>query len=67
MKNEDRAEYGRAAVDAGTPDRDCNDDSTNTTDTLANIMHWCKEEKIDFSRCMASAQMHYQAEIEEGD
>jgi hypothetical protein len=37
---------------------------TCTTDLLSDLMHYCNREKIDFNRCLASAQSHFRAEID---
>lgn len=34
----------------------------NLTDTLANAMHWCDENHVDFKKCLHSAEGHYEAE-----
>lgn len=57
------AEFGRAAVDAGTPDRGQNDDRTDATDAVANILHYLQsigeEEPADI---LSSAATHFFAE-----
>lgn len=36
-------------------------------DLLTDLMHLCKEEKIDFSRCLARAQDHFKEETEDAN
>jgi len=57
------ARFGKAAVDAGTPDRGKNDERTDAIDTVANVLHYldaCGEE--DPAAILASAATHYLAE-----
>ena len=35
---------------------------TEITDLLANLMHLCNREKVDFNLCLQNAQMHYNEE-----
>jgi hypothetical protein len=64
LSNEARAEFGRAAVDLGTPDRGLNDERTDAVDTLANVMHWLHEQGIDPGPVLQSACRHFDAEKE---
>jgi hypothetical protein len=64
ITNAARAEFGRAAVDLGTPDRGLNDDRTDAVDTLANVMHWLHEQGIDPAPVLQSASRHFHAEKE---
>src|SRR4029077_18596245 len=64
LKNEARAEFGRAAVDVGTPDRGQNDDRTDAVDTIANILHWLARLDLDPRACLEAATRHFEAEIE---
>jgi hypothetical protein len=59
--NETRAGYGANAI-ATSPDK--NDPFTDTVDTLANIMHYCDGEGIDFTSCLFAAQIHFDAETD---
>lgn len=68
MDTFERAAHGRKAVSVGTPDYELNGDDadgkrTDVCDTLANIMHYCAEEKIDFYYALQDAQMHFNAEL----
>jgi hypothetical protein len=59
------AHYGKAAVDAGTPDRGQNDERTDAIDAVANILHHLDglgEE--DPPAILASAVTHYYSEKE---
>ena len=67
ISNVNRYRFGRAAVQFGTPDIGANGDDiegqeSDLTDTLANIMHYCHSEKIDFNRALSRAQMHFNEE-----
>lgn len=64
LNNAARAEFGRAAVDVGTPDRGLNDERTDAVDTLANVMHWLHELGIDPGPALRSACRHFDAEKE---
>lgn len=37
------------------------------SDLLADLMHFCKADKIDFSRCLARAQDHFKEETEDAN
>jgi hypothetical protein len=63
LTNAVRAEFGRAAVDLGTPDRGLNDDITDAVDTVANVMHWLHEQGIDPAPALESARRHFDAEV----
>lgn len=54
------AEYGRAAVDVGAPDKE--GPQTELTDTLANIMHYANYYEHDFEAALVSARNHFEAE-----
>jgi hypothetical protein len=61
------AQYGRAAVDAGTPDRGQEDERTDAIDTVANILHYLDSRgEQDPPAILASAVTHYYAEKERG-
>jgi hypothetical protein len=62
LTNAVRAEFGRAAVDVGTPDRGLNDERTDAVDVLANVMHWLHEQGIDPAPVLQSARRHFNAE-----
>jgi hypothetical protein len=64
VANEVRAEFGRAAVDVGTPDRGLNDNRTDAIDAIANILHWLTRLDLDPRACLESATGHYEAEVE---
>jgi hypothetical protein len=64
LTNEVLAEFGRAAVDLGTPDRGQGDERTDAVDALANIMHWLRQLGLDPSSCIEAATRHYEAEID---
>ena len=59
------AHYGKAAVDAGTPDRGQNDECTDAIDTVANILHHLDSiGEEDPPAILSSAVTHYYAEKE---
>ena len=63
--NTRRIEYAAIAIDAmlDTTNEDHGDDiATPVTDLLANLMHYCDAEGIDFQRCLKSAGIHFEAE-----
>lgn len=66
-RNERRAQFGRAAVYVGTPDRGQNDDRTDAIDTIANVLHFFREHDPDFSAevLVGSAVFHYLEEREQ--
>lgn len=59
-----RAEFGRAAVDVGTPDRGLSDDLTDATDTIANVLHWLHGLDLDVYSALQSAVRHFDAEVD---
>jgi hypothetical protein len=65
MDTKRSAEFGQAAVDAGTPDRGQNDERTDATDAVANILHYLasvgEPEPADI---LSSAATHFFAEKE---
>lgn len=66
MTNRDRAGYGLAALEHGTPDYSQNDGQTNVVDTLANIMHYCDtDDDLSFEEALLSARGHYSVEFNE--
>lgn len=68
MNNHERAHYGHLAISVGNPDHYANvSDSTeglrtSLVDTLANILHCCHEEQLDFSDALRIAVTHFEAE-----
>ena len=64
--NNDRAEYARSAVENHCKQADgepeCLEESV--IDLLANLMHLCKKDGVDFGDCLLSAQIHFDAESE---
>jgi hypothetical protein len=59
-QNEQRAELGSAAIEAGCDDN--NDEHTNAVDTIANVLHQAAEHPDDARRIIDSAYSHYHAE-----
>jgi hypothetical protein len=60
-----RAHYGKAAVEAGTPDRGQNDERTDAIDAVANILHHLDDlGEEDPPAILASAVTHYYSEKE---
>lgn len=62
INNNVRAAYGGLGVAAGDPDHDANDIETSVTDTLANIMHFCRHQGVDFQSCLSTAENNFDAE-----
>lgn len=60
--NARRAKWGEDAVKTNPDD---NGAETNTADVLANIMHYCDREGIDFYAALHQAEFHYDAEKNE--
>lgn len=63
MTNEERAEYGFAAIAAGDPDYEASDDLTSTSDTLANILHACDQAGVSFDDALTRAREYHTHEI----
>ncbi len=40
------------------------DSHTNAVDLLADLMHWCKAEGVDFQKMLNTATMHFNEEQE---
>lgn len=58
-----RAEFGRAAVDAGCVDRHRDDDRTAATDAIANVLHYLDAiGEPEPELILSSAATHYFAE-----
>jgi len=64
LTNRARAEFGRAAVDVGTPDRGFNDARTDAIDTLANIAHWLAANGSEPRAAFGAALDHFEDEVE---
>ena len=52
--------------------QECDDSDGDTTDEtitdlLADLMHFCDEQGIDFESCSRMATMHYEAEVNHED
>jgi hypothetical protein len=67
ITNAVRAHFGRAALEAGTPDHGLNGEGTDgcrtdATDTIANVLHWLHHRGIDPVPVLASAERHFRAE-----
>jgi hypothetical protein len=56
------AEFGRAAADAGTPDRGLDGDHSDAVDTIANVLHWAAQSGLDTRAVLQSACRHFCAE-----
>lgn len=69
IKNEERVEVARKTLDRYCFVKGCDpsldNQESNITDLLTDLWHLCDDEKLDFHRLLASAQMHHEAEIEE--
>lgn len=42
------------------------DDETILSDLLANFMHFCQREGLEFNKLLATAYMHFEEEAEDG-
>lgn len=62
--NADRAARGEDAVYAGS-DYPADDLDTSIGDTLANLLHLCRREGIDFEAALARGREHFQEEVAE--
>lgn len=59
------AEFGKAALDAGTPDRGRDDERTGAIGAVANILHYLESVgEEDPAAILSSAATHYFAERE---
>lgn len=67
-RNARRAEFGKRALDVGTPDRGDDGDRTDAIDTVANILHYLRSVGEDEPAAMlSSAAAHFYAETEGGE
>lgn len=60
-----RTQFGRDALDAGTPDRGDDGDRTDAIDTIANILHYLSARDLtheDIDAVLASARRHWDIE-----
>jgi hypothetical protein len=62
MTNQDRANEAHGCL-RQLNDYEHNELETNITDLLADLLHLCKINDINFDTRMASARMHFDAEI----
>jgi hypothetical protein len=67
MTNEERAGWGASAVENGTPDfgesgADVEGRTTDVADALANVMHHCDAEGVDFELALERARADHAAE-----
>lgn len=69
--NANRAEWAGTAlaVFAATTGLDTagEDDATAVGDLLGDLMHYCKQNKIDFDARLANGRMHFEAEYEDAE
>jgi hypothetical protein len=65
-EGERRADFGAAAIRAGTPDYGRNDDDkqTDLADALANIMHSARRSASDFDAALRTARLNFAAETD---
>jgi len=56
MNNNTRANLGRAATEVAGGDGSL---GSHVTDTLANLMHYCRRNGLDFEKSLERARMHY--------
>jgi hypothetical protein len=55
-------EFGRAAADAGTPDRGLDGLRSDAVDTIANVLHWVARSGVEPRAVVESACRHFRAE-----
>jgi hypothetical protein len=64
--NKDRAGWGRETFEAYPLAHQYEDDlQTQLVDLLADLMHFAKEEELDFEEAMRRAEGHYSFEEED--
>ena len=61
--NHDRYVKARRALNAYI--ETSGDDESDVTDLLADLMHFCDEQVIDFNRALQNAQWNYREEVKE--
>jgi hypothetical protein len=68
LSTKTRAAFGRAAVEAGAPDHDANDDIENAVDTIAHVLHWLHQQgdmsPDEVVAVLTTATMHFGAEVD---
>lgn len=67
VKNADRAERARRIVKAygqevGQPDEDL---ETNLGDLLADLMHLCEVDQVDFEECLDRGELNFDEEMDD--
>jgi hypothetical protein len=62
IDNAARSNYGALAVAIGNPDHDKEPIEASISDTLANIMHFCRREGIDFQQRLVTAEIGFEGE-----
>jgi hypothetical protein len=65
MNNWDRAEAAQAAINAFVAVSGPTDEEDVLKDLLADLMHWAVRYERDFDAALASAQGHFEYELEE--
>jgi hypothetical protein len=60
ISNQERAARCQQALTAYSDDYDA---QTNLVDFLADAMHWCRANALDFDALLQTATHHYQTEI----
>lgn len=63
LTNNDRAERAHLAIDAYGDDIP----ESNLIDLLADAMHWCEQEELNFKRLLQMASQHYLCELIDAD
>lgn len=59
--NDDRAQWAKVGIDAFAKETGLDNEELETavSDFLADLMHFCDQEKIDFNLCLSRGQGHY--------
>ena len=61
MDNETRINRAITALEAAYKEED-DDLPSNTIDLLTDLMHLCKQQGIEFQKCLLSAEVNFEAE-----
>lgn len=63
-RNDQRAEYAEIAIAAFNEVNGDDEPSSNLSDLLCNLRHWCDRNDVDFEQAALSAEINYNAETE---
>ncbi len=67
IENRERAQRGRLAIMVAAQREPADDRPMHVADTLANLMHYCREQEIDFAAALTRATNNFTGEVEDDE